>query len=85
MTMKVKSLAKTNGMNILKRPLAYATAISVSFTKERITCLQVPAVLPCACSRKMLKNKFKLNNQVSFVYSWNDILQGFFPSNAFNE
>lgn len=40
--MKVKSLAKTNGMNILKRPLAYAAAISVSFTKERITCLQVP-------------------------------------------
>ena len=57
MTMKVKSLAKTNGMNILKRPLAYAAAISVSFTKERITCLQLPAVLPCACSRKNVEKQ----------------------------
>ena len=78
MTMKVKSMAKTNGMNILKRPLAYAAAISVSFTKERITCLQVPAVLPCAC-----KNKFKLNNQVSFVYSWERYLARIFSLECF--
>ena len=83
MTMKVKSLAKTNGKNILKRPLAYAAAISVSFTKERITCLQVPAVLPCACSGKMLKNKFKLNNQVSFVYSWERYLARIFSLECF--